>query len=687
MSWASLAPYIFEGVKLGAQYGAAEMSSRDKKKWEKKQRAAERRANLINVASGGRTNVRPEYTEFQPGTGARLFGGLAQGAGIAQTVNQLNDARKLRKSQLTTQKLQQESLERAAEIESGAAMAAIDWDKRGTAGILPGEGGDTPWLPPSGAPTGPAAATTTPDIIPSTTPTTRPPPATTFGSTEPASNWADLASRADSSWTARPEELLELPASLEMPASLTERPPSASRGAPVTTSAAKPVAAPITGLGTSDRPLQLSDNVTRGDVDLRGLGLSQLDRTAPTTPQELSNVDRLAADRTALARTQPLGEAQYPSGYSPEASARKLRDVSRTDIPTELQGRGGFSGLDYSPEKFAQIRDAELRSQEPRLLAGASDVTPGAEMPTLEKVATDKLAKDFDAPSWSPDETDEFIDAQGRRTSEPPYAPIMGVRGGPETVIEAKADAPTRTNWEQLGYTRQSLVLLKHAADTQDDVKMQAIVAAKAVMDDPDLFIDMTSAERTEVWMGLAAHGKSKEFVQKFMQGLPLQAASAVERKDMSEAGAAIDEFMSIRAKVEEYGNSDIIGFGDQPRLTWNDETLARATEIESRLKVLSMSIAKSAGQGRLSDFDMRFFGEIAGEQSDRWGALDGKFTALEEILRLGSKKMLSRFEGGRVGMMHMPESVTQVGGMAYNEEFPTAASNWAADPRWKRGS
>ena len=136
MSWASLAPYIFEGVKLGAQYGAAEMSSRDKKKWEKKQRAAERRANLINVASGGRTNVRPEYTEFQPGKGARLFGGLAQGAGIAQTVNQLNDARKLRKSQLTTQKLQQESLERAAEIESGAAMAAIDWDKRGTAGIL-----------------------------------------------------------------------------------------------------------------------------------------------------------------------------------------------------------------------------------------------------------------------------------------------------------------------------------------------------------------------------------------------------------------------------------------------------------------------------------------------------------------------------------------------------------------------
>jgi hypothetical protein len=674
MSWASLAPYIFEGVKLGAQYGAAEMSSRDKKKWEKKQRAAERRANLINVASGGRTNVRPEYTEFQPGKGARLFGGLAQGAGIAQTVNQLNDARKLRKSQLTTQKLQQESLERAAEIESGAAMAAGDWDKFGPAGIMPGEGGDTPWLSPSGAPTSPAAATTTPDIIPSTTPTTRPPPATTFGSTEPASNWADLASRADSSWTARPEELLEMPAPLELPASLTQRPPSASRGAPVTTPAAtpaaKPVAAPITGLGTSDRPLQLSDNVARGDVDLRGLGLSQLDRTAPTTPQELSNVDRLAADRTALASTQPPGGAQFPSGYSPEASARRLRDVSRTDIPAALQGRGGL----------------DLPS-EPRLLAGASDATPGAEMPTLEKVATDKLAKDFDAPSWSPDETDEFIDAQGRRTSEPPYAPIMGVRGGPETVVEAKADAPTRTNWEQLGYTRQSLVLLKHAADTQDDVKMQAIVAAKAVMDDPDLFIDMTSAERTEVWMGLAAHGKSEGFIRKFMQDLPLQAASAVERKDMSEAGAAIDEFMSIRAKVEEYGDSDIIGFGDQPRLTWNDATLARATEIESRLKVLSMSIAKSAGQGRLSDFDMRFFGEIAGEQSDRWGALQGKFTALEEILRLGSKKMLSRFEGGRVGMMHMPESVTQVGEMAYNEEFPTAASNWAADPRWKRGS
>ena len=120
--WGALAQYGLPAAQIGSQLISSEMSRRDKKKWEKEQKEALRKANLINVMSGGRTNVRPELTEFKPGKGASIFGGLAQGAGAAQTAMQLNDMRNARaasleNTQLNNTRLEEQAAERARDLQ------------------------------------------------------------------------------------------------------------------------------------------------------------------------------------------------------------------------------------------------------------------------------------------------------------------------------------------------------------------------------------------------------------------------------------------------------------------------------------------------------------------------------------------------------------------------------------------
>jgi len=331
-----------------------------------------------------------------------------------------------------------------------------------------------------------------------------------------------------------------------------------------------------------------------------------------------------------------------------------------------MRNRHMSEGAAAAAEEYVKNREEFSNQFGGRALSGGLNILSG--LHTLSGPRATPGAAEFSQ------NADELIDAAGKPIAvEDRPLTASGAHIMPETTISDQSEQ--RNPYWYLGYARegqdmmgQQISLRKVQQKTTETLigMQENYNYARTIMADPDLAAKITGSQMPDVIEGLILNDVDPAEVTQY---LPLRLASAQEVESVSTLAQTIDTFASIKQDVAQLNelHPDWLGpAGSAVSVISTDEHRKAIASLRSRLKTFALSIAKAQGQGRLSDFDVQFFMDLAGDPGNRWASLMGKFDSTDEQLRISSRAMMQRFSvESRIGGIDMPSSITGTAGFA----------------------